>query len=238
MNIFLNSIKNDPLVKCIEQNYYTSELCILGKKYLVDKSPFFGNHTYTPQYHKLLKHRKNNIDKILEIGIGNIPLMSPLTNSSYIPGASLRMWRDYFPKAKIFGCDILENVLFNFLNDISKMTLQQLVDFQLSYKRSITPGFIGFGKGSFADALVDNEIYLRRMKGEKGYPSDEFAKIRGQKPVIDKPSYSLLTGDVFVRFAPYIGKGAKQITTEKTQSYTDSVKKKKEKKAIDSGCLF
>jgi hypothetical protein len=131
-----------------------------------------------------------------------------------------------------------ENVLFNFLNDISKMTLQQLVDFQLSYKRSITPGFIGFGKGSFADALVDNEIYLRRMKGEKGYPSDEFAKIRGQKPVIDKPSYSLLTGDVFVRFAPYIGKGAKQITTEKTQSYTDSVKKKKEKKAIDSGCLF
>ena len=131
-----------------------------------------------------------------------------------------------------------ENVLFNFLNDISKMTLQQLVDFQLSYKRSITPGFIGFGKGSFADALVDNEIYLRRMKGEKGYPTDDWVRARGQKPDIDKPEYSLFKGDVFLRFSPYIGKGAKQITTEMTKSYTDSVKTKNEKKAIDSGCPF
>ena len=94
-----------------EQNY--SELCILGQKYNVDKSPFFGNHTYTPEYHKLLKDIRNNVDKVLEIGIGNIPLMSGLTHSSYKPGASLRMWRDYFPKANIIGCDILKDVLFN-----------------------------------------------------------------------------------------------------------------------------
>ena len=95
-----------------KDNYY-SELCILGKKYNVDKSPFFRNHTYTPEYHKLLKDIKNNIENVLEIGVGNIPLMSGLTSSDYKPGASLRMWRDYFPKANIFGCDILKDVLFN-----------------------------------------------------------------------------------------------------------------------------
>lgn len=90
-----------------------TELCLLGKKYAVDKSPFFGNHTYTPNYHTLLNNLRNDIESILEIGIGNIPLMSGLTNSSYKPGASLRMWQDYFPKAAIYGCDILEDVLFN-----------------------------------------------------------------------------------------------------------------------------
>ena len=29
------------------------------------------------------------------------------------PGASLRMWKDYFPNASIFGCDIDRDVLFS-----------------------------------------------------------------------------------------------------------------------------
>ena len=97
--------------KMNNENYST--LCLLGKKYSVDKSPFFGNHTYTPEYHKIFKDLRTNIQNILEIGIGNIPLMMGLTNDSYEPGASLRMWRDYFPNANIFGCDILSDVLFN-----------------------------------------------------------------------------------------------------------------------------
>uniref|UniRef100_A0A6C0HNS3 Methyltransferase domain-containing protein n=1 Tax=viral metagenome TaxID=1070528 RepID=A0A6C0HNS3_9ZZZZ len=94
-----------------KQNY--SELCVLGKKYNVDKSPFFGRHTFTPEYHNLLKDKKYDINKVLEIGIGNIPLMYGLTNNNYRPGPSLRMWREYFPNANIIGCDILEDVLFN-----------------------------------------------------------------------------------------------------------------------------
>ena len=73
-------------IKEEKQNY--SELCVLGKKYNVDKSPFFGRHTYTPEYHNLLKDKKDDINKVLEIGIGNIPLMSHLTNNNYRPGAS------------------------------------------------------------------------------------------------------------------------------------------------------
>jgi hypothetical protein len=88
-----------------------SELCILGKKYLVDKCPAI-NHSYTPQYHNLLSSMRDTAKIVVEIGIGNIPLMIGISGRDYLPGASLRMWRDYFSNAKIIGCDILDNVLF------------------------------------------------------------------------------------------------------------------------------
>jgi hypothetical protein len=89
-----------------------TELCKLGEKYLVDKAPKFGGHTYTPQYHALLSSVRNDTKLLLEIGIGNIPLMKGLTAENYKPGASLRMWRDYFSNAQIIGCDILPEVMF------------------------------------------------------------------------------------------------------------------------------
>ena len=90
----------------------TTELCLLAHKYYVDKCPFY-NHTYTPKYHNLLNSLRKNIKKVLEIGIGNIPLMKVYTDEKYKPGGSLRMWSDYFINAHIYGCDILEDVLFN-----------------------------------------------------------------------------------------------------------------------------
>jgi len=88
-----------------------TELCVLGEKYLVDKCPKL-NHTYTPEYHRLLHAMRKDTKLIVEIGIGNIPLMAPITAKEYKPGASLRMWRDYFPNAYIVGCDILPDVMF------------------------------------------------------------------------------------------------------------------------------
>ena len=96
-----------------EDTRMTTELCQLGEKYSVDKTPLFGGHTYTPVYHALLSERRNDVKLMLEIGIGNTPLMKGLTNEAYRPGASLRMWRAYFPNAHIFGCDILDTVLFS-----------------------------------------------------------------------------------------------------------------------------
>jgi len=112
------NIITSPLINTDNEEHYwikttETELCKLGFKYLVDKSPFFGNHTYTPHYHKLFEKTRNEIKDCLEIGIGNKRLMSPLTRKSYKPGASLRMWRDYFLNAQIIGADILEEVLFN-----------------------------------------------------------------------------------------------------------------------------
>lgn len=86
-----------------------TELCKLAEKYGVDKCPNIL-HYYTPIYHELL----NNINpkKFLEIGIGNYKLMSNIVGKNYKHGASLRMWKEYFKNCNIFGCDILEDVIF------------------------------------------------------------------------------------------------------------------------------
>jgi hypothetical protein len=86
-----------------------TELCKLAEKYGVDKCPKIL-HYYTPEYHKLL----NNINpkKFLEIGIGNYKLMSNIVGEDYKHGASLRMWKEYFKDCHIYGCDILEDVIF------------------------------------------------------------------------------------------------------------------------------
>ncbi len=63
-----------------------SELAI---KHKTDK---WGKHHYTPVYYELFKNKNTQIKKMLEIGVGE--------------GASLRMWQDFFPNAKIYGAEI------------------------------------------------------------------------------------------------------------------------------------
>lgn len=76
-------------------------LCDLAVKYGTDKTPFLNSpdwrtHGYTPYYHEILSGRK--VKRLLEIGVAG--------------GASLRMWRDYFPEAQIFGFDNDEKTFF------------------------------------------------------------------------------------------------------------------------------
>lgn len=74
-----------------------TELCKLAVKYGSDRTPSTGGHGYTPYYSEIFKGR--NPKKILEIGIDT--------------GRGLRMWREYFPEAEIFGLDGQINLLFN-----------------------------------------------------------------------------------------------------------------------------
>ena len=85
-----------------------TRLCELADKYQTDKggkSTIYGGcpgdtcHTYTVAYDKLFAGREDDVRRVLEIGIN--------------AGSSLRMWEEYFPKAKISGLDILPHVLFN-----------------------------------------------------------------------------------------------------------------------------
>jgi hypothetical protein len=89
-----------------------TELCELAIKYRTDKVGEFMHH-YTPVYDKLFGYRRNEIKKVLEIGIGydNSSGMAHINN--YKGGASLRMWEEYFPNAEIFGADIREDALIN-----------------------------------------------------------------------------------------------------------------------------
>lgn len=77
-----------------------TELCLLATKYGTDKAGW-----YTPVYDLLLSGRRQQVKKVLEIGIGTVEAMKHVPG--YQPGASLRMWREYFPHAEVFGADIV-----------------------------------------------------------------------------------------------------------------------------------
>ena len=82
------------------------ELNALAEKYSCDKLYF---HSYIPFYSRLFHGRTVRV--LVEIGIGYEELMAPLV-PRYIHGSSLKMWKDFFPEARIIGCDIREDVLF------------------------------------------------------------------------------------------------------------------------------
>lgn len=86
-------------------------LCRLAEQFKSDKCPAIL-HTYTPKYHLLLEPFREDLHSVLEIGVGNPQLMKPIAGHDYKPGASLRMWEQYFPHAQIIGFDIEPSVQF------------------------------------------------------------------------------------------------------------------------------
>lgn len=85
-------------------------LCDIAYKYKTDKCPQI-RHSYTLFYYELFKHTKNNIKKVFEMGIGT-PIIMDHSGKDYVTGASLRMWRDFFPNAQIYGADIQPEAIF------------------------------------------------------------------------------------------------------------------------------
>lgn len=70
-------------------------------------------HTYSDYYEMIFSPIRFNISKVFECGIGtnNSKLASNMSATGE-PGASLRVWRDYFPNAQIIGADIDKDILF------------------------------------------------------------------------------------------------------------------------------
>jgi len=59
----------------------------------------WGVHFYTPHYERHLAHLRDESFVLLEIGVGG-------SARSGQGGASVRMWRRYFPRAQIVGLDV------------------------------------------------------------------------------------------------------------------------------------
>jgi hypothetical protein len=93
--------------------YKTTPLCKIAFKHGADKCPQI-THEYTPIYYKLLQHKRKEIKKVLEIGVGTNETMGHVrrTKGFYKPGASLYMWREFFPNAQIYGADIDDRSVF------------------------------------------------------------------------------------------------------------------------------
>ena len=70
-------------------------LIYLGNKYGTDKV----GHGYLPIYQNYLGWNRLVIENVVEIGIAQ--------------GASLKMWRDFFPNAIIHGIDLFDKSIYN-----------------------------------------------------------------------------------------------------------------------------
>lgn len=80
----------------------------LAFKYGSHKSPRIA-HSYTFFYDNLFAKRNNSIHKLLEIGVGS---KKDSGWPNYTDGASLLMWRNFFPRAQIYGIDINKDLVF------------------------------------------------------------------------------------------------------------------------------
>jgi hypothetical protein len=118
--IILNNIKSN--FKNIIYNSKSNILSELCEKYGTDKG--FLNfdidkrykaypHTYASYYHSIFNLSRENIKYVFECGLGtNNPNLKSNMTESGIPGASLRVWKDYFFNAQIYGGDIDKDILF------------------------------------------------------------------------------------------------------------------------------
>jgi hypothetical protein len=98
-----------------------NDLSILSEKYGTDKGGIDGNsvsihpwgyHTYTDLYYLLFDGIKLKVNNLFELGIGtNNEAYSFNMTKLGQPGASLKMWRDYFSNANIIGFDFYKKLI-------------------------------------------------------------------------------------------------------------------------------
>lgn len=113
-----------------------TDLCEIIERHGSDKGAksYKSWHNYTPFYHSIFKEKRNHPLRLFELGIGsknpNIPSnMGP----NGVPGASLRAWKEYFPKGQIVGADIDKEILFQedrittlFCDQLDKNSIREL----------------------------------------------------------------------------------------------------------------
>jgi hypothetical protein len=89
-----------PIENVIDWAFPANELTRLANRYGTDKgNRAFGRHHYTRIYDQLFAHLRDQPITLLEIG-----LQHPRDKRD-AASPSLRMWRDYFPCARLIGFD-------------------------------------------------------------------------------------------------------------------------------------
>jgi len=116
-------------------------LCELATKYGTNKVDM----GYTPFYHALLADKP--IRRVLELGIGG----PGLSGGASKHGASLYMWREFFPQALIYGVDFDSNLLF-----AADRILTAWADVYNPWSLIEAAQFFG---GSF-DLIIDDAVHL------------------------------------------------------------------------------
>ena len=124
-------------------------LCELAEKYGTDKA----GGGYTAFYHMLLGAHRERIRSVLELGIGTTGAMQHVPG--YKPGASLRMWEEYFPNALIFGADIESGLMATREGRI----ITSLCDERQSGDLRRTIHLVEYVSGRRPDLIVDDALH-------------------------------------------------------------------------------
>jgi hypothetical protein len=105
----LSPVRIEQLFTDAEGRAAAEALKLLFTKFGSDKST---GRNYHHLYGEILKN-KEDVSYVLEIGLGtnNLDVVSNMGDQG-IPGASLRAFREYLPKATIIGADIDKRILF------------------------------------------------------------------------------------------------------------------------------
>lgn len=169
----------------IVQYYEKNNDCLLAKlcdKYGSDKGEikttghpyWWKSHTYTDFYSQLFDHCRENIKYVFECGLGtnNTEVKSNMSVTGK-PGASLRVWRDYFTKAKIVGVDIDSGCLFNedriethYMDQTNPMCIKNVFKkYKHKFDFIVDDGLHEYDAGRILfensiDRLSDNGIYI------------------------------------------------------------------------------
>jgi SAM-dependent methyltransferase len=103
-------IRNEPCELAITSSLDVTALGELFRNHGSDKST---DHDYFEVYGSILSGKRNEPLRILEVGLGtnNLAFQSNMGLGGR-PGASLRAFRDWAPRAQVFGADIDRGVLF------------------------------------------------------------------------------------------------------------------------------
>lgn len=131
---------------------FATPLCEIAHRYGTDKCPQL-RHSYTLFYYDLLKNRQHSIKKVLELGIGTPERMVEVSN--YVTGASLYMWREFFPEAQIYGADILPEAMLE-ADRIKTFICDETNPEDLSRLIEQT--------GSDIDLVIDDACHQRRIQ--------------------------------------------------------------------------
>lgn len=115
----------------------------LGKSCMTDKcnsEHTFGGESYLDIYDSYLHDLRHKVDSVLEIGVRD--------------GASLRMWKAYFPQAKICGIDI---------DPRCRESEEERVEVAIGDQSDTAFLTTCFGKGTMFDLIVDDGSHVNTL---------------------------------------------------------------------------
>ena len=148
--------KLNVLFKMSSEQSSNELLSVLCDLYGSDKGSMFRDvHTYTKVYQNIFSPIRSNVKAVFECGIGRVNSSVPPNLCIFPnPGASLRVWRDYFANAVIIGGDINHENLFDddrihagYIDQLSPLVIKR---FFMYFASKYTDAF---------DIIIDNGLH-------------------------------------------------------------------------------